>query len=176
MTGLNFNEIIEHIWKSPHYQNIMDTYLGRKKNLKPELMSEIYMEWSKRPNYIVDLFNRSEREFGGYFNITVKNNVVSKTSRFYYNVLKTNVAEYNDNIECDADENIEQKIREEMQLFKINGAMLAANLSWFQRQIFLEYYSENATYDSMAAKYGMNRSYIYKVVKDVKERIKNKIN
>jgi DNA-directed RNA polymerase specialized sigma24 family protein len=172
---LSFNEIIDHIWKSPHYQNIMDNYLGRRRNLKPELFSEIYIEWSKRPKYIENLFNQSERDFGAYFNMTVKNNVISNTSRFYYNVVKSDVRDFDDNVEDDSEDSIDTKILQEMQLFKINQAMLSANLTWFQRQIFLEYYSEESTYDSMSEKYNLNRSYLYKVVRDVRDRIKNEI-
>lgn len=176
---MSFNEIITYIWKDRHYHNIMETYLTQSRlHLKSELFSEIYLDWNNNQKKIEDLFNRSEKEFGAYFNMTVANNVKSKTSRFYYNVLKRDCSrEYIDNMDSpdDSDEVLLEKIRKENRLRFINSAIYEEQISWFERQMFLEYYQNDITYDELADKYGLNRSYIYKVVRAVRDKIKKRI-
>jgi len=164
------------MWESAHYHNIMNNYLGSK-NLKAELFSEIYINWAKNPKKIEDLFNRSEREFGGYFNITVRNNVVSSTSPFYKNCIKTQDDVYDafGYIDIEEEDEIELKIEKEIKLANIKRAILKAKLTWFEHQIFLEYYTNKVSYSQIAKKYDLNKSYLYKLLRDIREKIKKNV-
>lgn len=168
---------MDYVWRSKHYQNVMSSYLGRA-GLKRELFSEIYINWSVKPEVIEELFNRNEREFGGYFNMTCRNNVMSKSSPFYKNVIKTNADVYDmfSVIEIEDEDGVEQKITKEIQISKLTQGMLDAKLSWFERQLFLEYYSNNKlTYQMIADKYELSKSYLYKLLNGVKLKIKSEI-
>jgi hypothetical protein len=181
---MTMNQIFEYIWESAHYHNIMDNYLGRyKTTLKPDLLSEIYIYWSKDPKKIEDIFNRSEREFGAYFNATVRNNVVSTSSPFYKNCIKTLADGWDEDFLSDEKNppesscEIEEKILKEIKLEQIKKAMLRADLSWFERQLFLEYYYTNKkiSYQTMCDRYGLNKSYLYKLLRNVKQKIKSNL-
>ena len=164
---------MDYVWRTDHYQNIMKSYTTRTR----ELYSEIYIYWCNDPKKIEKLFNRSENEFGAYFNSTVRNNIMSKSSPFYKNVIKTGSDVYDmfENINIEAESEIDEKIDKEIKISKMQRAMLDAKLSWFERQILLEYYSSKITYREMSEKYGLSKSYLYKLLDGTKNKIKNEL-
>lgn len=173
MTQLNFNEIMDYVWRTDHYQNVMMSYTTQTR----ELYSEIYISWSNNPKKIENLFNRSENEFGAYFNSAVRNNIISKSSPFYKNVIKTGSDVYDafETIDIEIESEIDEKIEKEIMITKLQRAMLEAKLSWFERQLLLEYYSSKITYQEISDKYNLSKSYLYKLLDGTKKKIKNEL-
>tara|TARA_R110000764_G_scaffold228093_1_gene318445 strand:+ start:446 stop:1009 length:564 start_codon:yes stop_codon:yes gene_type:complete len=107
-------------------------------------------------------------------------NIKSKTSRYYYkynkyyelidgsNCSKTYMPEHYENKPGD-----NSRSSTHIRLDGIDD--LLSNLYWYDRELFLTYYRDAYTLDSLAAKTGISRTSIFNTLKKVRDYIKDNI-
>ena len=108
-------------------------------------------------------------------------NIKSNTSRYYYiynkyyeqldnnKSTKSYMPEFYENKPEDTTESITH-----IRLDKIED--LLSNLYWYDRELFLTYYRDGYTLDTLADKTGISRTSIFNTLKKVKNYIKDNIN
>ena len=153
---------------------MLSNILKFKAHLKNELISELAEAWLLNPK---SAENAYEQGFFKYFFLrSVVNQVNSNKSRFYKNNIHldnyTNMYDTLDNI---GDEVNDDKEIKEIKYTQIESALKNIKISWFESQMFNEYYSKKCTYRELEDIYGISYSIIFKTVNDVKKKIRKYI-
>jgi RNA polymerase sigma factor (sigma-70 family) len=177
MSKKTINEILLEITSNGSiYDEIIDNILHPKVELKSELISEIAVSYLDNKEKIEKIWN--EGYFKYYFINTVRNQVRSSTSSFYKNVkVKDNIViEDTFDIEYEDSEDI-IKLKEQFEdnYALINGMIQKLNITWFERQMFNEYYINSKTYRQIEEEYGLDHVLVWKTVTKVIKHLKNKI-
>jgi DNA-directed RNA polymerase specialized sigma24 family protein len=107
-------------------------------------------------------------------------NIKSKTSRYYYKYNKyyelfdsntSNLTYSPDNYENRPGDDTRSSTH-----IRLDGIDdLLSNLYWYDRELFLTYYRDSYTLDSLAAKTGISRTSIFNTLKKVRNYIKDNI-
>jgi DNA-directed RNA polymerase specialized sigma24 family protein len=107
-------------------------------------------------------------------------NIKSKTSRYYYKYNKYyELFDSNTSDLTYSPDNYENKPGDDNRSgthIRLDGIDdLLSNLYWYDRELFLTYYRDSYTLDSLAAKTGISRTSIFNTLKKVRNYIKENI-
>jgi DNA-directed RNA polymerase specialized sigma24 family protein len=110
----------------------------------------------------------------------IRLNIKSKTSRYYYKYNKYyELFDSNSSTLTYMPEHYENKPGDDTRSgthIRLDGIDdLLSNLYWYDRELFLTYYRDSYTLDSLAAKTGISRTSIFNTLKKVRNYIKENI-
>lgn len=107
-------------------------------------------------------------------------NIKSKTSRYYYKYNKYYELFEGNSTPTYSLHNYENNAGDDTRSsthIRLDGIEdLLSNLYWYDRELFLTYYRDSYTLDSLAAKTGISRTSIFNTLKKVRNYIKDNIN
>jgi hypothetical protein len=187
----NINEILTEIaTKGSIYNDIIDNIRTQQDFNKDALISEIAISFIKNKDKIENLYNTNQLKY--WFVKVVLNQVKSTTSPYHKNNKQTLLFKLNynpnesfdyfdvqiDDTDVDGDLNdnidIEDKLQEELQYIALEEArkVVDQDVSWFEQQMFIEYYDHNKTYRAIEAEYGIDHCLAFISVK----KYRNKLN
>lgn len=167
---MKINQIIDTVFKNNSiYHEIMDNIIGNKKNIKSELISELALSFLSSPKKIEDVWEKGYFKY--YFLNAVTNQIHSNTSPLYkITHLRENIQP--ENLTHDAYDHIEDKVRLEERYELIENALQNIEVSWFDMEIFSEYYSKNKSYRMIENEFGVDHVNCWVSVKKTKNKIK----
>lgn len=171
---MKINQIINTVFKNNSiYHEIMDNIIGNKKNIKSELISELALSFLSSPKKIEEVWNKGYFKY--YFMNAVTNQVHSNTSPLYKT---THLQEHiqAENLTHDSYDHIEDKVRLEERYSLIENALLNIEVSWFDLEMFTEYYSNNKSYRVIEKELGVDHCLAFHSVKKTREKIVNHLN
>lgn len=172
-TMTTINEILTITFtKNSIYDEILNNVLKNKVHLKPELISELSISFLNNPEKIEKVFQDGWWKY--YFIRSVTNQVNSSTSPFYkMTVLLDNPSV--DNISTIQTEDIEDKLIKETQHQQIEDAMNNINVTWFDAQIFAEYYIEGKSHRAIEREFEVDHCLSWTSVNKTRNKIKEYI-
>lgn len=169
------NTIIEITTEGSDYDEIINTIIAPNFHQKNELISELAISFLGNKESVYKAICGSY--FNYYFIRAVKNQVHSSTSSFHKNVRApmpgTINGEAYDVIDCEDD--LEYKMLNEEQNELLNKTLKDIKVSWFDKEVFNMYYTENLTYREIEEKHGIDHCLAWVVVDKVKKQIKKQI-
>jgi len=167
------NILIEITTKGSIYDEIIDNLITPRFDLKPELISEIAISFLENKVKVEEAYKKNYFKY--YFINTVKNQVHSNTSSFHKNIrIKDN--EYFENyMNIEDNVTINDKIEFEERLTKIERLYKETKKSWFENQMFEEYFIKDKTYREIEKEYGIDHVSVFHHVRNLKTRIQKKI-
>lgn len=171
---MKINDILTEITnKGSIYDEIIDNIITPRFDLKPELISEIAISFLENKIKIEEVYRLGYFKY--YFINTVRNQIHSNTSSFHKNIrIKDN--EYFENYTyIEDDTTIEDKIEFENKLNRFEVAYKKTKKSWFEYQVFEEYFMKDKTYRKIEEEYGLDHVSVFHHVKKLKERIKKNL-
>lgn len=175
---MDINKIVEEICKEGTiWSEIIDNILQPNNHLKNELLSEVCLYYLENKEKIESVW--AEGYFKYYFINTIKNQIRSNTSSFHKNIRINKFETIDGEIEVEYDEDkdgIEYKIELENKLKKINNTLKKIKISWFERQMYIEYYVNNKTYRQIEEEYDLDHVLVWKTVTKVIKQVKEHIN
>ena len=167
------NILIEITTKGSIYDEIIDNIIQPRFDLKPELISEIAISFLENKIKVEEAIEKGYFKY--YFINTVRNQIHSNTSSFHKNI-RIQDNEYFENYGyLEDDTTIEDKIEFEERLELINQIYKDTKKTWFENQMFEEYFIKNKTYREIGKEYGINHCLIFHNVKKMKEQILKKL-
>ena len=171
---MKINNILTEIaTKGSIYDEIIDNIITPRFDLKPELISEIAISFLENRIKVEEAYEKNY--FTYYFINTVRNQIHSNTSSFHKNI-RIQDNEYFENYAYIEDETtIEDKIEFENKLNRFEVAYKKTKKSWFECQVFEEYFMKDKTYRKIEEEYGLDHVSVFHHVKKLKERIKKNL-
>lgn len=171
---MNINEIIIQIaTKGSIYDEIMDTMIRPRLDLKPELLSEISISYLENGDKIEKIYEKGY--FLYYFTNTVKNQVHSSTSPFHKNIRIKNYIEIDGMEFPDLQEELDAKINMEEKLSIVEGLYNDTKKTWFEDRMWQEYFTNNKSFREIEKEYSIDHCLVFHNVKKIKDKIKKKI-
>ena len=165
------NKIIEEICRPGSiYDEIILNFISHRKEFKLPLISEIALSYLENAEKIEKIYEAGWFKY--YFLNTVRNQLFSSTSSFYKNNRIKDYGEI-DIPDIIDDTTIEEKIEFENKLNDIYVAFTKVKKSWFDEQMFSEYFKNGLTYRAIEDKYGIDHCLVFHTVKKTKNKIKN---
>ena len=164
-----------------YYTSLMRFSSGNKRKYR-ELLSEISMAFLVRKDKIESIPNLNMK---GYFYNTIKYMNMNTSDYYRNNVKRINSFDNEDFLlymqaDNDSEEVIEGKIEMENQLDLIDHLLytlqISNDISWFQTQLFYEYYLNDQSYRQVGAKYSLSVRTIWDAVTHVKNKLKENVN
>ena len=161
--------LIEICRKGSIYDEIIENFIGHRKDYKLPLISEISLSYLENAEKIERIYE--EGWFKYYFLNTVRNQLLSSTSSFYKNnrIKDTGTLEIPDLID---DTTIENKIEFENKLDRVLHAYTQVRKSWFDNEMFQQYYTNGLTYREIEKQMGIDHCLVFHNVKKTKNKIK----
>ena len=167
---MNINAILEEIVrKGSIYDEIINTIISPRLDLKPELISEIAISFLENKEKIEQVYK--DKYFKYYFINTIRNQVHSNTSSFHKNV-RINDYEFIDNYMLISDDEIENKIVFEQKLDKIEKAYSKTKKSWFENLMWEEYFEKFKSYRQIEKEWNIDHISVFHSVKKLKQRVR----
>lgn len=81
------NQIVEHLAKDKVVEHLLSKYTSMTKPYMNDLVQDIYIELLTKPEWLLMHLTENE-EIEYYIRRIIKNQLFSKTSRYYYNYKK----------------------------------------------------------------------------------------
>ena len=165
--------------KNSIFDQIIDTMISPNYHQKPELISELAISFVMNKEKIERVAN--EGWFKYFFIRAVKNQVHSKTSPFHKNVRQTISSSLTDNqdyeLESLQEDNYDSDEKElkEFQFETIELAMSQINVTYFESELFKQYYYNNLTYRQIEKETGVDHSLVWITVRKVFDKLKKQI-
>lgn len=184
---MSINQIFEEICrKGSKYDIIIDNIIAPNFHLKDKVISELAEYWYRNPEKTEQIYK--EKWFDYHFINAVRNQVKSNTSSLYRKFISPNPLPTNDNnyepifedeyldedtMGCNG---IEEKKEFERKLELINNTLKKCKkITWFEEQMFREYFMYDKTYRQIEDEYGIDHVLVWKSVKKVNDILKNKL-
>lgn len=174
---MTINNILEQIaTKGSIYDEIIDNIITTNQHLKPALISEVAIAYLENAAKIEEVY--AQGYFKYYFIMTVKNQVHSSTSPLWKNVRCTSPStEY---LQPEAIDDTENIIKDLEILERQNALIIKARknvkMTYFESEMIRNYYDLNKSYRQIGSEYGIDFTLVFKVVKEVKQRLLKYIN
>jgi hypothetical protein len=166
------NDILKEIsTEGTIWDEIIENIIYPNTHLKPELISEIALSYLENKEKIEKTWD--DGYFKYYFINTVRNQVRSNTSSFHKNIRISDNVTFDDGFELSGEEGdeIERKVMTEIRLGTIKHILNHLPISWFEHQMFIEYYMNNRTYRNIEEEYSLDHVLVWKTVKKVREMV-----
>jgi len=165
-------QVLEEIAKKGSiYDEILNTIIQPRFDLKPELISELAISFLENRTKVQQAIDNNY--FLYYFIRAAKNQVHSKTSGFHKNTrIKDYTQEFNFDI---VDENeIEYKKEKEEKYIAIDKIYTTIPKTYFQEWLFHEYYTFNKTYRQIAKENDISHTLVFHEVTKIRKFIQEK--
>jgi hypothetical protein len=161
--------LIEICRKGSIYDEIIENFIGHKKDYKLPLISEISLSYLENSEKIEKIYE--EGWFKYYFLNTVRNQLFSSTSSFFKNnrIKDFGSLEIPDVID---DTTIEDKIDFEEKLDSVMYAYAQVKKNWFDNEMFQQYYTNGLTYRAIEKEYGVDHCLAWHNINRTKNKIK----
>ena len=169
--------LIEITTEGSIWDEIINNIISPNSHLKPELISEISIGYLENSDKVELAWEKGYFKY--YFIKTVTNQVNSKTSSFHKNVRMRDYSQFDTVLDLESDEgedDIDLKIEKEVQISQIKLTLKTLPISWFEQQMFIEYYYNNRTYRNIEEEYTIDHVLVWKTVKKVKNLLKEVLN
>ncbi len=170
---VKIDEILrEIITEGTIWDEIIENIIHPNSHLKPELISEIALGYMENKEKIEDVWEKGYFKY--YFINTVRNQIRSNTSSFHKNIRITDYNTFDDGLDIMDDSNdddILQKIEKESKIGTVKNILNTLPISWFEHQMFIEYYFNNRTYRNIEEEYTLDHVLVWKTVKKVREMV-----
>jgi len=174
---VKINDILKEITtEGTIWDEIIENIIHPNSHLKPELISEISLGYLENKEKIEGVWEKGYFKY--YFIKTVTNQIRSKTSSFHKNIRITDYSTFDDGVDIMDESNnddILQKIEKEHKLGTIKHILNRLPISWFEHQMFNEYYFNNRTYRNIEEEYSLDHVLVWKTVKKVREMVINEL-
>lgn len=186
---MTINQIIEEIAYEKKWHILIDKIIYPNTHYRNAVISEIgyyFLTNEKAGNKLKEVY-KCQNQFKYYLSIVIRNQVHSNRSSFYKNNIEVRreingstwyntTAEDNDyqlvNLEStyedDLEEATEEKLILEYKYNLIDKYLKNIKHSWFNMQMFNEYYSTEQSIREMGKKYDINYNYIYNAINKVR--------
>jgi uncharacterized protein YfaT (DUF1175 family) len=174
---MTINNIITQIaTKGSIYDEIIDNIITTNQQLKPALISEVAIAYLENAKKIEEVYKQGYFKY--YFIMTVKNQVHSSTSPLWKNVRCTSPStQYLAPEAIDDTEDIIKYLEIlEYQNEQIQQARRNTKMTYFESEMIRNYYDLNKSYRQIGSEYGIDFTLVFKVVKEVKQRMIKYIN
>lgn len=169
---MNINEILTQTFTvGSIYDEILNNILKHKVHLKPELISELSISFLNNPEKIEKVFNDGWWKY--YFIRSVTNQVNSSTSPFYKVTMLLDHSPV-ENLTTPVT-GIEDKLIKEHQFNQIEEAMDSINVTWFDSQIFAEYYVEGKSHRTIEKEFQVDHCLSWNSVNKTRNKIREYI-
>ncbi len=158
------------VTKGTIWDEIIENIIYPKSHLKPELISEIALGYLENKEKIEDIWEKGYFKY--YFISTVRNQIRSNTSSFHKNIRITDYNTFEDGFELTAennDDDILEKMEIELKISTVKNLLNVIPITWFERQMFIEYYMNHRTYRNIEEEYTLDHVLVWKTVKKVRE-------
>jgi RNA polymerase sigma factor (sigma-70 family) len=175
MNKLN-DELIKMTKDGSELNEIIVNILGAKIRYKDELISEICLSYLSNKEKVEKVIEAGYFKY--YFINTVRNQVHSKTSPFYKNVILNNSKIIDEDIEIVDiidDTIVDYKIEMELKWQRTLDLRSRTKMDYFESEMMRLYFDDGMTYRAIAEQYEINHTLVFKTIKDVLERIKKQI-
>ena len=170
---VKIDEILkEIITEGTIWDEIIENIIHPNSHLKPELISEISLGYMENKEKIEDVWEKGYFKY--YFINTVRNQIRSNTSSFHKNIRITDYKTFDDGFELEDennDEDILKKMETEVRIDVVKNVLNEIPITWFERQMFVEYYMNNRTYRNIEEEYTLDHVLVWKTVKKVREMV-----
>jgi hypothetical protein len=171
---MTVNEILEMICKKGSiYDEIINTMIQPRYDLKPQLISEIAISYLESGGKIEEVYKKGYFDY--YFIRTVKNQIHSNTSPFRKMVTITD-RQIIDNVDFSDDtDHIDYMIDRENKINLIEDIFKNTKKTWYEERIWEEYFYNGLSYRQIQDKYNVSYTYAWLLVNNIKNKIKNEI-
>lgn len=154
------------------YDEVMNNILKHRGHLKSELISELSISFLSNPAKIEKVYD--DGWFRYYFIRAVMNQVNSSTSPFYKATsLKDNPSV--DNLSMLEGTGVEDKITKENQFKQIEEAMENITVSWFDSEMFKEYYVNGKSHRTIEKEFDVDHCLAWTSVNKTRNKIREYI-
>lgn len=175
---MTVNEILEEIsTEGTIWDEIIENIIHPNSHLKPELISEISIGYLENKEKIEEAWNKGYFKY--YFINTVRNQIRSNTSSFHKNIRITDYTSLDDTYDImdeSSEDDILQKMELEVKFGRVKNILSQLPISWFEQQMFIEYYINDRTYRNIEEEYTLDHVLVWKTVKKVRDMIITEIN
>jgi hypothetical protein len=154
------------------WDEIIENIIHPNSHLKPELISEISLGYLENKEKIEDVWEKGYFKY--YFINTVRNQIRSNTSSFHKNIRITDYKTFDEGLDImdeSTDDDILHKIEKETKIGTVKNILNRLPISWFEHQMFIEYYFNNRTYRNIEEEYTLDHVLVWKTVKKVREMV-----
>ncbi len=171
------NIINEIATKGSIYNEIIDNLIAPHLHYKNDLLSIITIDYLNNATSVAKAINKGYFKY--YFIMTVKNQVHSKTSKFYKEVKLTSfkVEEFMEEfIDVEDLFGMEYKMEQEDKMNIVKQIRKTTKISYFESECIRLYFDEGMTYRAIAKEYEVNHTLIFHVIKTVVATYKEQLN
>lgn len=159
--------------KSDYYDIMLN--ITNNESIIPELISEISISYLSNREKIEDVIKAGWIKF--FFIRTVLNQIKSSTSPLYkYRHIQNNEFIESFNELLIEEDQIEQKKQIEERYLQIDRGYVRVKKTYFEEYIFQEYFKHGKTYREIGKEMNVSHSLVYIHLKELLNKIKNKIN
>lgn len=140
-----------------------------------DLKAELALQITDNEAKFLALIDRKEEKY--YLTVVIKHSTNSATSPFYRKYIldsRCRSTELTQDWTQD-DTDLERKVEIEEQLEQIESAIYSTRVTWYEKEVFMEYYVNNKSLREIAKEFDCSHNAINSVVNRVRTKIKKEI-